>query len=1099
MLKTRKRGFVVVTLLVLAVVFLIGAYWFSIIRSPGEQLSRDHIRSVIAQESPVLYRDGDTRIGVFFAREHRTYVPFDDIPRSWISAIIAAEDQRFWDHGGVDFRGIGRAMWSNLQAGRMVAGGSTLTQQTAKNLYYRPDRSFNSKWTELLNALRLESLYSKEEILEFYANQFHVSSNGRGLGVASRYFFDKDVSQLTTLESAFLAGMVKAPARYNPFIGTTAEARSEARERARVRTRYVLTRMKAEGVLTASVYQELLAQEIPFKKGHFQYESNVVLDEVEARLSQAPFPALFESLNIDNPSTAGISIVTTLDAEAQRGAQYGLWHHLTEVGAILEGATAEDFSLGPEAKLRFDPGRTTRARTFHRGRAVAGEPLRLQLPNGECLLDDQAVERIADVLARSSSGNFWARGNDTHDTAVRDLVRKGESMLVSIRPGTQDALVCDLEFRPELQGAVMLLESGRVRAMVGGNDNRNFNRAVDARRQLGSIWKPVLYNAAFQLGWAPTDVVDNRSNVFHFEGTWYYPRADHDNVDWTSLAWLGPRSENLGSIWLLMHLTDRLGPRQFRLLADSVGLTRGPGEEWMAYIRRIRDVEGVISTESRLNGLAFTAAKHELLIELGETSAKGRELRSLFYGWGLEAEQERVRNSGNRVEERLQSLHRSYRSLAKMGTPCIPQANDLEASIEQGRLALEAEPIAFGWTDDSIPERPDMSMYADLRVDPETGGVRCGGDGAELTDADWSDWVRGFREPPVASDVVVGDALTLGTLSRLHAIMKRRMLVWGSADPYDWSILQYHPDMRTLVGLRYMDKLARTYGVREPLPPVLSMPLGAVDVSLEEAATLYQGLMDGQTWSFPGEAQGVTVASPTHPTQLIAEIRDSEGAVLYQARPVPRPRAEPSSGRLVGDILRNVVLWGTGRRAASAVNRRGQRVPLAGKTGTTNGYRNAAFAGFVPIFGQGGWSWSSGYTLVAYVGNDDNTPMRRRSVRLQGSNGALPVWIETARSLAEVGLLGDPTPDAESELTVGTQYYGVPVSAETGLRMDDADAEEQPWVLVEGEGTPKRRFTPVGLSDPVSADLEVIGQPVVSPDSQNQGDASQLDTALFEP
>ena len=411
---------------------------------------------MIAQESPVLYRDGQTRIGVFFAREHRTYVPYEDIPRSWIAAIVAAEDQRFWDHSGVDVWGIARAMWSNVKAGRMVAGGSTLTQQTAKNLYYRPDRSLKSKWTELLNALRLEALYSKEEIVEFYANQFHVSSNGRGLGIAARYFFDKDVDGLSTLESAFLAGMVKAPARYNPFIGPTAESRAEARERARVRTRYVLGRMKAEGVLTRSVYEELVAQEIPFKKGRFQYESNVLLDEVEARLSQPPFPALFESLNIDNPSTAGISVVTTLDVDAQRGAQYGLWHHLTEVGAPLEGLRASDFSLGPDASLKFDPGRSIEPRTFHRGRALAGEPLRLQLPNGECLLDDRAIQRAANIVARSVGGNLWATAGQRERQQIVEMIRRGESVLVSIRETGEDGAVCDLEVRPGLQGAELL-------------------------------------------------------------------------------------------------------------------------------------------------------------------------------------------------------------------------------------------------------------------------------------------------------------------------------------------------------------------------------------------------------------------------------------------------------------------------------------------------------------------------------------------------------------------------------------------------------------------------------------------------------------------
>ncbi|MBC8455061.1 MAG: transglycosylase domain-containing protein, partial [Deltaproteobacteria bacterium] len=144
-------------------------YRSSIVSEPGDHLSRDYIRNVIAQESPVLFNDGKTRIGVFFAREHRTYLAYDEVPRSWVLAITAAEDQRFWNHPGVDIWGIARAMLRNIQAGRMVAGGSTLTQLTAKNLYYRPDRSFGSKWTELLNPLRPEAHYSEEDILVSYA------------------------------------------------------------------------------------------------------------------------------------------------------------------------------------------------------------------------------------------------------------------------------------------------------------------------------------------------------------------------------------------------------------------------------------------------------------------------------------------------------------------------------------------------------------------------------------------------------------------------------------------------------------------------------------------------------------------------------------------------------------------------------------------------------------------------------------------------------------------------------------------------------------------------------------------------------------------
>lgn len=1073
MSRSMQRGFLTVVILVgVASLALLGwVYRVNIVTEPGEHISRDHIRSVIAQESPVLFNDGETRIGVFFAREHRTYVPFDEIPSAWVTAIVAAEDQRFWEHLGVDPFGIARAMLANVRAGRMVAGGSTLTQQTAKNLYYRPDRSLGSKWDELLNAMRLESHYTKKEILEFYANQFHVSSNGRGLGIAARYFFDKDVASLGTLECAFLAGLVKAPARYNPFIGRTAEARAEARERARLRTRYVLDRMRDEGALTPSVHAELVAAPLPFKKGRFQYESNVVLDEVEARLSTAPFPALFESLNIDNPSTAGISIVTTLDGAAQQGATYGLWHHLTEVGGVLDGVQAASFSLGPDARIGFDPSRVMKPRTFHTARLMPGDGLELQLPNGTCRVDAKAINRAADVLARSRGGNLWARGTQADKASIETLIRGGAPVMVSLREADGDGWICDLERRPGLQGAVMVLEGGQIRAMVGGNDNRNFNRAIHAKRQLGSVWKPMLYNAALQLGWAPTDAVDNRSNVFHFEGTWYYPRADHKNEDWVSLGWLGTRSENLGSIWLLMHLTDKLGPRQFELLADAVGLTRGADEEWMAYIRRIRDDEGVISTEARLNSMAFTAAKLELVEELGADDPEARALQGLFYGRGLEAEEDRVRRSGSRVEERLLALRRSYRALAKAGTPCLPVLKTLQDSVRAAQDdALDA------WELGPL-DAPDMAEFAPLKIGEDAGQLLCTereGGARDLEVDDWLDWVRELSPAPEASRVLVDGELSLGTLSRLHGIITRRLLVWGSADPYDWALLQYHPDMRTLVGLRYMALLAKTYGVQESLPPVLSMPLGAVDISLEEAATMYQGMMDGQVWRFPGTSVVGPTASPHHPTQLISEIRDAAGRVLYKARPVPMPRADPGAGRLVGDILRNVVRWGTGRRALSSVRIGDVSVPVAGKTGTTNGYRNAAFAGFVPKASADGWHWAEGYTVVSYVGNDDNTPMRRRSARLQGSNGALPVWIGTAQAMADAGLLGT-APGEASEWSVPEGYARAPVAEETGLPLAVASEEDGRTVLIEGTDVPVRRFSPVGLATPASAALMRIG------------------------
>ncbi len=1029
------------------------AYKKHVVDEPGEHISRDAILAIIAQESPVLYADGQTRIGVFFSREHRDYVPFDRIPGAWVDAIVAAEDQRFFSHPGVDPIGITRAMKANLAAGHVVAGGSSLTQQTAKNLYYRPDRSFRSKWEELVNALRLEAHYDKQDILEFYANQFHVSANGRGLGIAARYFFDKDVSELSTLECAFLAGMVKAPANYNPFLGQSEERRQRALQRAQDRTRYVLDRMLATGALSNEEHDALVQQPIPFRKGTFRYDTNVVLDEVAARLEQAPFPALFEQLGIDNPSTAGIQVVTTIERDAQEGATWALWHHLTEVGPLLEGGAdswqgAASFRLDGADAPAVDPHDPPRRYEFRNARVesvgTADDPfLDLDLGGFPCRVDAEGVKRIATVVARARKGEKWRRAGKADIGEVLEALPVDSVTWVSVRavPLAEDGegvALCDLEWRPELQGAVMLLEEGRVRAMVGGNDNRNFNRAVTAKRQLGSTWKPVLYFAALQLGWAPDDPLDNRpGQAFHFEGSWYYPRPDHHSVPTSSLAWAGTRSENLASIWLLAHLLDRADANRFAEVAAAVDLVPRKGEDRKDWIRRIRDDEGVISTDSRLPLAAFTAVRGELVRELLDAGQDddALALAGMFYGSGIDGEIARQEGKA----ERLATLRFNFLRLSALAERCDAQLDRLSAALEGSG---------------PVPAPADVDL---LRVRPQGGVLQpgCGEQGEGW--ADVGEHLLAAIEDGVRFPLGDGAAMPIEgrisreLLTRIDRMLARRLLVMRQADLWSLDVLQYHPDYRQLVGMRYLAKLAAAYGVQTELPPVLSMPLGAVDISVEAAASLYQGMLRGEAWRFPGTAsipgkggllkRGTDIDAPDATTLLIAEIRDRDGDLLYRATPQARPLTEPVAGRLTGDILRNVVRWGTGRRANGTITLDGAPVPVAGKTGTTNAYRNAAFVGFVPRAVEGpegaAWRWGEGYTLAVYVGYDDNREMRRGGVRLQGASGALPAWILTAQALADTGLLGTMAP-ASSEWEVEEGLQRVPVAEGSGLRLPGA-------------------------------------------------------------
>jgi membrane peptidoglycan carboxypeptidase len=300
-------------------------------------------------------------------------------------------------------------------------------------------------------------------------------------------------------------------------------------------------------------------------------------------------------------------------------------------------------------------------------------------------------------------------------------------------------------------------------------------------------------------------------------------------------------------------------------------------------------------------------------------------------------------------------------------------------------------------------------------------------------------------------DVLVDDRMHLETLIAVQSSLTRRELLLeaaGHVDLYDPDVLYWHQDFRVLLALRYVSELGSQLGIRSTIRPVLSLPLGASEITLEEAVSVYGGITSGKAWSFPGRTWqpgailgGVDVASPAHPSLLIAEIQDVDGQVIYRAEPRARLVTSESSAAQTSHILRNVVLHGTGRRAKRAVLLRGSPVPLGGKTGTTNDFKNAAFLGFAPVFDGESWTVDHGFFVGAYVGYDDNRAMSNGRIRLAGASGALPAWITTIRGLSEAGLLGEPdaAPAEPWELVVGPGLTALPVDEKVGLPIEDLE------------------------------------------------------------
>ena len=1068
-----------------------GAYWWFVVAHPGEHLQRDAILRTISQESPVYYRDGTTRLGVFFAEEHRRYLPYADIPPAFVQALVAAEDQDFWTHFGFSVRGISRAMVANAKAGRVVAGGSTLTQQTAKNLFERRGRTLKEKLRELANGLRLERLFSKEDILEFYSNQFYVNGNGRGVAIASRFFFDKDPSELDLLECAFLAGVVKSPNRYNPWVaGEEREARN--RERARERADYVLGRMLEDGMIDRPAHDAALGVDIPFSRGHFRFERSVVLDAVERELERPMFRRLLAEHGIEDLGTSGLRVTTTVEQGVQEAALYGLRHQLTEVGALLEAPGIEGL-FQPAKTLRPADPDLLRPRTFHRGLLVSVDPqartATVDLGGREGRIDVEANTRLATLFKRARDKNVWARASRKDVTALLEELEghSGELVRVSVRAVDGAGIALDWELQPEVQGAVAVIEQGRVRAMVGGSANADFNRAM-ARRQFGSTWKLLLYEAALQLRWSLLDELDNRRAVFPYQTTFYYPRPDHkDAPETVSMAWAATKSENLASVWLLYHLLDQLNAEQLRQVAGAMDLLPGAGEARKEVVARIQGA-GVVPTTSKLREGLFERLRGDVGVDLtfdGRDDEAGA-LDSMHYGLGFEAERGRVLADGSidgdERSHRGAALSRSFLRQEALATELAGASAALLGALREGgvteellarfsvRLAPEGPPVlSFGdvLPPGFVPLSPSLwsTLLAAPVMDPGPQEVPVGAlDDREVdalfgSDDDDSAAAPEAVEPSAAAvafratelldagQVRLEGQLTSPTVRRMRgAIQQARTALGDDPDLYSTELLALCRDWRTLVGLRYVQRLAARSGVESPVVPVLSMPLGSSDIALLEAAQLYQAMLSGRTWRFfpdslvaPPADPNLAIEVETGPVRLLSlslieDIHLADGTQIFHAASQSQAVQDAALTGELGSMLRSVVAHGTGRRAEGAVlahsddparaaelRSLGARVPLFGKTGTTNSYRNSAFVGVVPTLAEGEdrLRWGEGAVVAAYVGYDDNREMRRGGIRIAGASGSLPAWIEAAKGVAEASRIGDRVSLADAAFSGG--------------------------------------------------------------------------------
>ncbi|MEN2473525.1 MULTISPECIES: penicillin-binding protein 1A [unclassified Burkholderia] len=483
-----------------------------------------------------IYTSDHVLIGEF-GEERRDVVHFKDVPDSLKKAILAIEDARFYDHGGVDLTGIIRAGFVALTNGHASQGASTITMQVARNFFLSSEKTYTRKIYEMLLAYRIERALTKDQILEVYMNQIYLGQRAYGFASAARVYFGKDLKDITLAEAAMLAGLPKAPSAYNPVVNP---------KRAKVRQEYILQRMLELNFITREQYDEAVAQPLVVKgpgrdfSVHAEYVAEMVRQMMYAQYREETY-------------TRGFNVVTTIDSADQQVAYTALRK------GIMDYERRHGYR-GPEGFIELPAGADDREQAI--------DDALLEHPdNGEL---------IAAVVTAANPRQITVAFIDGSNATIEgDNLRFASGALSTsaqpnrrIRPGAivrvvkNDAGKWSITQLPQVEGAFLSIipQDGAIRSLVGGFDyNKNkFNHVTQAWRQPGSSFKPFIYSASLDKGLGPATVIN--------DGPLYFSAAETGGQPWEPKNYGGgfegpmsmrtalQRSRNLVSIRILNHI-----------------------------------------------------------------------------------------------------------------------------------------------------------------------------------------------------------------------------------------------------------------------------------------------------------------------------------------------------------------------------------------------------------------------------------------------------------------------------------------------------------------------------------------------------------------
>jgi penicillin-binding protein 1A len=488
----------------------------------------------------VYTRDG--KLIAQFGEERRIPLSFDAIPTQMINAVLAAEDDNFFRHGGVDYPGLLRAIVRHLLSGEKSEGGSTITMQLARGIFLTPEKSYRRKLIEIFTTLRIEQELTKQEILTLYLNKMFLGQRAYGIGAAAEVYFGKTVDQLTLPEIALIAGTFRLPSRDNPVANP---------QLARQRRAYVLRRMREKEFITHDEYQIALNAPVESKLHGpaVEVEAPYVAEMVRADLFEKLGPEVY---------SAGYEAITTVDSRLQGAAVRALR------AALVEYDQRHGYR-GPAGRVSLPEN----AREKEWAQALEEFPERGGLlPAIVLSVDDKSAVAFARQHGRINLGwdaIKWAR-EPRPDGSVGPALQRASDVLALndvIYVAQETSGSWRMVQIPQVQGAFVSLDpqDGAVVALIGGFDYfaSNYNRAVQAKRQPGSAFKPFLYSAALEYGFTPASMINDAPLVIEdvaLEGSWRPQNVTREFRGPMRLREALVRSRNLVSI----RVMNTIGP-----------------------------------------------------------------------------------------------------------------------------------------------------------------------------------------------------------------------------------------------------------------------------------------------------------------------------------------------------------------------------------------------------------------------------------------------------------------------------------------------------------------------------------------------------------